>query len=137
MNQNNQLERRADHPFRKIFGNFWDENLPLFEERSLNSPISLSEDDKSVYVEASLPGLSSNEIDVTLEKKVLWIRGTKKEAQDNKKYHYKSKRSYSYQIALPESIDENRDPETKYENGVVSITFSKAKCETPKKIQIK
>lgn len=90
-----------------------------------------------MYIEASVPGLTPSEIDVTLENKVLWIRGSKKEAQDNKKYHYRSKKTYSYQISLPESADENREPETKYEHGVLTITFSKTKGEMAKKIQIK
>ena len=137
MSEKNLTQRRIDNPFHKIFTNFWEDKLPLFEEKSLNSPISLSEDDKGVYVEASLPGLTTVEIDATIENKVLWIRGTKKETQDNKKYHYRSKKSYSYQIALPETVDENKDPETKYENGVLSISFGKIKGETAKKIQIK
>jgi HSP20 family protein len=137
MSPNNQLQKRFEHPFQKIFGTFWEDQLPAFENKIVNSPISLAEDDKAVYVEASVPGLNASEIDVTLENKVLWIRGSKKEGQDNKKYHYRSKKTYSYQISLPETVDENKEPETKYEHGVLSITFSKIKGESAKKIQIK
>ncbi len=137
MSEKNLIQRRVDNPFHKILTNFWEDRLPLFEEKICEYPISLSEDEKGVYVEASLPGLTHQEIDATLDKKVLWIRGNKKEAPDNKKYHYRSKKSYSYQIALPENVDESKEPETKYENGILSISFPKVKGETAKKIQIK
>lgn len=38
--------------------------------------LSMSEDDKNVYVEAALPGVAPKDIDITFEKGTLWIRGT-------------------------------------------------------------
>ncbi len=131
------MKLKYEHPFNKLINTFWDDSLPLIDGQIKNSHLTLAEDEKAVYVEANLPGLDSSEIDVTLDNKTLWIRGHKKEIQDEKKYHYRSKKSYSYQITLPECIDESKDPLTKYEHGVLSITFSKSKGDTARKIHIK
>ncbi len=131
------MRTRYEHPLSKLINTFWDDSLPLIDDQIKNTHLTLAEDEKAVYVEANLPGLDSSEIDVTLDNKMLWIRGHKKEVQDEKKYHYRSKKSYSYQITLPESIDDSKDPITKYEHGVLCITFLKSKGDTTRKIHIK
>jgi HSP20 family protein len=130
------LKARYEYPFNKLLSTFWDDTLPVFDNHVKSSHISLAEDDKAIYIEANLPGLQASDIDVTLENKVLWVRGHRKEIQDDKKYHYRSKKSYSYQIALPESIDETKEPLTKYEHGVLSITFQKSKGGNARRINI-
>ncbi len=137
MSAKNQILRKYEHPLQRLFGTVWDENLPTLEERLGDSQLSLYEDDKSIYVEASLPGLTPEEIEVTLETKVLWIRGAKKETQDNKKYHYRARKAYSFKIVLPEAVDDQKDPETKYEHGILTLVFPKTKGESPRKISIK
>ena len=48
--------------------------------------LSVYEDDKKVYVEAALPGIDPNDVDITYQDKYLWIRGeTKTEEKDKKK----------------------------------------------------
>jgi HSP20 family protein len=135
--EKNPMRTRYEHPLSKLINTFWDDSLPLIDDQIKNTHLTLAEDEKAVYVEANLPGLDSSEIDVTLDNKMLWIRGHKKEVQDEKKYHYRSKKSYSYQITLPESIDDSKDPITKYEHGVLCITFLKSKGDTTRKIHIK
>ena len=129
---------RKEHPLNKLFGNFWDFDLTPFSEENLNN-ISLSEDEEHVYVEASLPGLSESEIEITLERGVLWIKGNKSEEKDDskRKYHYRTHRSYSYKVYVPESVDDASNPDAEYKKGVLHITFAKTKQEAPKKISIR
>lgn len=103
------------------------------------SNISLSEDDKHVYVEANMPGLKDNEIEITFDKGILWIKGEHKESEENKKrkFYYKTHRSFSYRIAVPGDIDPKSDPAAKYENGVIHVTFNKSQKEMPRKIELK
>jgi len=130
------------HPFNQLLRNFWGEDLDAFEsflyggKQQYHPNISLSEDDNKVYVDAALPGLEENEIEVTLEKGILWIQGQKQESEDHKKYHYKAKSAYSYQIALPDSINESEEAYAKYDKGVLHIVFNKTKGDGPKKISI-
>jgi HSP20 family protein len=115
------------------------------EEKMLNMPfskgsdLSVYEDDKAVHVEAALPGLNTNEIDVTFQKGVLSIRGSKKEEEADKKrkYYRKASRMYSYQIAIPGNIDESQEPTAEFKDGVMTVSFAKQKKAEPKRIQVK
>ena len=103
------------------------------------SDLSISEDESSVYVEAALPGLNQKEIDVTFHEGVLTIRGNKKEEEPDKKrkYYRKANRGYTYQLVVPGNIDEQKEPEAEFKNGIMTIIFAKQRREEPKKIQIK
>ncbi|HSX03457.1 MAG TPA: Hsp20/alpha crystallin family protein [Rhabdochlamydiaceae bacterium] len=123
-------------PF-SVFEDFeddWD-----LQEFSSLSGLSVSEDESHIYVEAALPGLSPDEVDMTYEKGTLWIKGEKKEEVEDKKkkYYRKAMNHFSYRIAIPGEVDENREPEAICSNGVLRITFFKSKKGTSKKIPIK
>jgi len=111
---------------------FWD-----FEKEPSN--LSISEDEQHVFVEAALPGLKPEDIEVTFEKGVLWIKGEAKEETENKKrkYYRKASRSFSYRVQVPGQIDEKKDPEATYKDGIMKIAFMKTPQPEPKKIQVK
>lgn len=128
------------HPLHHLMKSFWDDDMSFFGNHSMvgedrKGNLSLSEDESHVYVEANLAGLQENEIDVTLDKGVLWIRGEKEEVKDERKYHHKAYRSYSYKLALPESANTDSEPRAKYEKGILSITFDKVDGQTARKIK--
>lgn len=104
---------------------------------SIPSGLSVSEDERNVYVEAELPGLKLEEVDVTFDKGVLWVKGEAKEEDKNKKYYRRSHRSFSYRVAVPGEIDTTREPEAQYQNGVMTVTFAKSPQSQPKKIAVK
>ena len=77
----------------EIARNFWpyrffgpslleDEEEWLLPLTDVISGLSMSEDDKNVFVEASLPGIDPKDVEVTFDKGVLWIRGSAKEEID-------------------------------------------------------
>lgn len=139
MGQHHPMKKKS-HPFNELIENFWNNEVDLFDSfpmRQYHPNISLSEDENKVYVDAALPGLDKNEIEITLEKGILWIRGQKQEREDNKKYHYKAKNAYSYHITLPDTINEAQDIDARYENGILHVIFNKARATEAKKIQIK
>ena len=111
----------------------------FFSPDTTHSDLSVSEDDKNVFVEANMPGLDSDDIEVTYHKGQLWLRGSKKEEEKDKKrkyYRYASS-SFSYRLAVPGNIDEKSEPDAEYKNGVMKVTFKKMAEEQPKKITIK
>lgn len=138
----NPLQSR-ENPFNQILRRVWGDELGLIDESGKSifshhhANVSLSEDEGHVFVDAALPGLEESEIEITLDKGLLWIRGEKKEEHDNKKYYYKGQRSYSYQLALPENVDESVEPQARYDKGMIHITFMKNKGEKAKKIHIR
>ncbi len=103
-----------------------------------SSGLTISEDDKNVYIEAAVPGLDPEKVEVTYEKGVLWIRGSENtEEQDkNKKFYRKASNSFSYRVAVPGEIDENLEPKATHKNGVMKVAFQKKAKEEPKRIQV-
>lgn len=103
-----------------------------------NNGISVSEDEQHVYVEAHLPGLKTNDIDISLNQNTLWIKGEKKEEAEekDKKYYRKARGTFIYQVELPNQVEETSEL-AEFEDGVLKITFNKAKQSQARKIPIK
>lgn len=115
---------------------------PFFEDWDIDqdnerSGLSLYEDQDKIFVEADLPGLKKEDITVSFEKGILWIKGEEKKEEKDVKHHIKSSRSFSYRVAVPIHIDEHRPPEAIYKDGVLKIAFEKAKTAKPQQIDIK
>jgi HSP20 family protein len=123
--------------------NFWESfDLGAFPSfgKGESSGLSVYEDDKKIYVEAAVPGIKAEDIDIHFEKGTLWIKGETKDEKREKegvKYHVKASESFSYRISLPAKLDEVREPEAVCKDGILKITFNKSERESPKKIQIK
>ena len=119
--------------------NFWDEDEEWLSSPSTQSGLSIYEDDNKVYIEAAVPGIDPENVEVTFQDGYLWIRGEAKEEQENKrkKYYRKASQSYSYRVAVPGDVNTNKDPEATYKHGVMTIVFTKSEKAQPKKIQFK
>lgn len=109
----------------------WNLGEAIFGERDL----SVSEDDDEIVVEAHLPGLSEDDIDITYERGVVWIRGTAKEEETKRTYYRKASREYSYRVTVPEGARDD-DPKAQYKDGVVRLTFAKDEDMAPRKISL-
>lgn len=111
-----------------------------FWETDFTTPSGLSvyEDEQHVYIEADLPGLREEDIEITFEKGVLWIRGERKEEEKGKekKYYRKASSSFSYRVLVPGLIDEKKEPEASYKEGVMTVTFEKSQQNRARKIKI-
>ncbi len=117
----------------ELESDFWKSDL------AHRSGVSLSEDDKNIYVEADLPGLQTDDIELSFERGVLMIRGsrTEEEKGKKKKYYRKASSSFFYRVNLPDQINEGKEPDASYKNGVLTVTFAKAAGTAPKKIPVK
>jgi HSP20 family protein len=104
-----------------------------------HSSLSVYEENSHVCVEAALPGLKPEDIDVSYEKGVLWIRGRKKEEEEDKqkKYYRKASSEFSYSVHVPGNIDERVEPEATFKHGVMKVAFKKVEKTEPKKIKVK
>jgi len=104
-----------------------------------SSGLTVSEDENKVYVEASVPGIDPDKVDVTFDKGVLWIRAheTAEEKDENKKYYRKASSAFSYRVAVPGNVDMNVEPEAVCKNGVMKVTFAKIPEVQPKKINVR
>lgn len=103
------------------------------------SGISISEDEKHVFVSAHLPGIDEKDVDMTFDKGMLWIKGEAHEEEEDKKkkFYRKAASSFSYRVAVPGDLDLTTEPEAKYKNGVMTVSFTKSPKSQPKKITVK
>jgi HSP20 family molecular chaperone IbpA len=95
--------------------------------------LEVVEDDEGFHVDAELPGVDANDIDITLMGGTLTIRGEKKEEMGQEQMGvYCSERffgPFSREVPLPRHVDVNR-AEAVYDNGVLYISLPKAQGET-------
>lgn len=117
--------------------NFWEDDAWKTLVNNTPSGLSVSEDDKHVYVEAAIPGIRPQDVEITFDKGILWIKGESKKEIDNRKVYQSMASSFSYRVAVPGDINLDIEPEATCENGVMTITFAKSPQAQPKRIAVK
>ena len=133
-----EMERYMDEilagwPFRT-----W-RRLPA-EELCWSPPIEMYEKDEKFVIRIELPGVNSDEIDISLKGDTLIIKGERKisEGIKDEEYHRAELAygSFSRSITLPVEVDANGIDAT-YENGILEVAVPKAKEAKASKVQIK
>ena len=141
MNPNRErgLVPRSFFRLPSFFPSLWEEmedRLGQWVGGEGNTGVTVSEDDKNVYVEAHLPGLKANDIDISLNQNTLWIKGEKQEEEEkDKKYYRRARNSFFYQMELPSQVEEESE-EAHFQDGVLKISFKKARQSQVRKISI-
>lgn len=130
------LSPRAVWDFPSRFPSLFDEDnwSVLFPSTGL----TISENNQNVFVEAAVPGLNPEEIEVVFDNGILTINGKKQEttADKEKSFYRKATRTFSYRVTVPGSIDEKIDPVITCHNGILTATFTKLSQTQPKKLAI-
>ncbi len=116
----------------------------LFEDRlapaNWGFPVDVLEDEDGYIVKASVPGLSPDELDVTLEENVLTIKAENESDEDveAENYHIRERRFGSFSRSVRFPVDVNAEGiEAAYEHGVLTLTVPKSEEVKPKRIAIK
>ena len=130
----------------RLFDDFFrgaDLMTPFEQGRTFTPSINVTESDEAIEVTAELPGMDEDDIDLTLSRQGLTIRGEKREEkEDEGKNYYARERSYGYfRRTIPltiDAIDQERVAAT-FEKGILTITLpkqEKAQAAT-KRIEVK
>jgi HSP20 family protein len=102
--------------------------------------MNVTEDDEGYYIRAELPGINSDDLDISVTGDSLSIAGERKIPVDNQsaKYHRRERESgkFSRIISLPGQIDTEK-VKAACADGVLTITLPKAEVAKPKKITVK
>ena len=106
----------------------------------VNASMNVSETDKEIRITAELPGVTEQDIDISLDDDVLTIRGEKKfERTDDKENFHFVERSYgTFQrsLRLPFPVDPEQ-VQANFENGVLTVTVPKiGRQERTRRIQV-
>lgn len=127
-------------PTRFWTANPWDEFLKDFVPVQTGE-MEMYEDEENVVIKLKAAGFEPEQIDISIEGKVLTITGKiemEKEEEDKKrKYYYKEMRneSFSRSISLPTSV-KSEAIKAEMKSGILKVTLPKAEEAKPKKISI-
>lgn len=137
------LDRVFDNFFRNAISNVnvGHVNMPAVNLTDMAVKMNISETAKDYTITADLPGLTQEDISLTMEDGVLTLSGEKlREHEEEGKTFHRVERSYGKfkrTLQLPDDANEN-DISAAMKNGVLTITIAKtAKAEkTVRKIDI-
>ena len=109
------------------------------ETRNWSIPLDIVRNGDNITVQASLPGVGPDDIDVTIEGGVLTIKADTKVEEERKDggYVVRERRSGSFQrsLRLPEHVDADK-VEPRYENGVLTINLPVAESKKAKRLKV-
>lgn len=100
-------------------------------------PVDISEDEKAYYLAVDLPGMRSEDVDITAQNGMLSISG-KRDWDDGSRQQTSAERwrgEFLRRFTLPEYADTDRI-EAKYENGVLALYIPKKESASPKRITV-
>lgn len=103
------------------------------------SHLSISEEGDKICVEAAMPGIDPDQIELTFENGILCIKGERvtEEKDKNKHYYQKGETSFCYRVSVPGDIDPSQTPEAYSKNGLIQVLFKKGKKGKSARIPVK
>jgi HSP20 family protein len=124
------------------FGVLFDSMLPAFA-RSLGlqsgSPaLNMIEDDANIYVEAELPGIQLEDIELSVTDEILTISGSRTIGADDDETPLRQERvDYDFErsVTIPTSVDIEL-VEAEIRNGVLTITLPKSEASRTRRIAV-
>jgi HSP20 family protein len=131
------LRREVDHLFSDLFsapGTGW-----AFGRGRTFPPINVWEDGDNLYVEAELPGVKSENLDIAVVGNELTIKGERPvPSEDGVTYHRRERGTGSFTrvVVLPVEVDANQ-VNAAMNNGVLLITLPKSEAAKPRKVKVK
>jgi HSP20 family protein len=104
-----------------------------------NPSVDVSEDKDNVILRAEMPGMTKEDVKISIQDGVLTLKGEKKQekVEKDKNYHRieRSYGSFCRSFQLPTSVKSDKVKAT-YKDGVLSITLPKSEEVKPKEIPI-
>ena len=123
----------------RFFDEFFGERRTEMIEGNWSPAVDVSETESEIVVQAELPGMTQNDIELSLQDNVLTLKGEKKQEQKKAREDYhRTERCYgcfSRSLTLPVNVDQNKVQAT-FKEGILKISLPKSEEVKPKKISI-
>lgn len=130
-----RLQREMNDLFTGFFG-----RAPGRVRPAVFPALNVSEDENNLYVRAELPGISSEDIDISVEGDTLTIRGERKLAEPSGEvnYHRREREAGRFRriVTFPTKLQPDA-AEAIFKNGVLKLVLPKAEEAKPKQITVK
>jgi HSP20 family protein len=102
--------------------------------------VDVFEAENEIVLRAELPGLSEEDVEITLENGRLAVRGEKKLEKEEVEGEYRRVESrfgsFFRSFAVPNSVDRERIEAT-FEKGVLQVSLPKVEAAKPQRIEVK
>jgi len=125
-------------------GPFWPSNLfgqQLAEDlkNTWVPPVDVQETEDAYLFTAELPGMSKDDVSITLEDNLLTLSGERslKEKEEGENFHRveRAHGSFSRSFSLPSQVDSTK-VEASFKDGLLTVEIAKAEQAKPRKIEI-
>ena len=137
------FDRMFDKMMTNSFPNFGHEFGVDFFEKGSYPKVNVMDSNKSIIIEAAVPGLTKSDIDIEVLDDILTIQGHKQLVSDGTEYRYvrrELKRSaFKRSFKLGENLNVEKI-DASFKDGILILTIPKHKVqvqEKPKKVKIK
>jgi HSP20 family protein len=130
------LARSFDSIFDDFFGNTW---LDRSDYSYWNPAVDVIEEEKKYVVNMDLPGLTKDDVKITVENDTLRISGEKKhENEEKKKNYHRCERYYGkFERSFNLGTEINNEKiEANFKDGVLHINLPKSESAKPKTIDV-
>ena len=101
--------------------------------------VDISETDDDLVISAEIPGMKKKDLNVSIEKGVLTLKGERKHEEEEKEKNYhrmeRSHGSFQRSFRIPPSVDTNK-VHASYKDGVLKVTLTKLEETKPKEIPV-
>ncbi len=131
------LQHRMNRLFEDRLGSFrgGEESLT----GTMLPPVDIYETEQELVLEADLPGLDQNDLDIRVENNTLTVRGERKQSREVKEENYhRVERSYgafARTFSLPNTVDPEKITAS-YHNGTLQVKMAKREESKPKQIRV-
>ncbi len=101
--------------------------------------VDISEDDEALRFLVEMPGMTKDDVEITLEDNSLSLRGERKFERDEESTHYhrieRAHGSFSRTFHLPSNVD-SAQATARFDNGVLEIAVPKTAEAKPRRLEI-
>jgi HSP20 family protein len=133
------MQREINRMFDKFFRGGLAED-EAFLPSDWTPAVDIAEHENEYYVKLELPGVSKDDVKITMQNNILTVRGEKKQEKESKGSSLnRVERSYgAFQrnFTLPSTVKADRI-DASHADGILTITLPKAEEAKPKQIEVR
>jgi len=134
----NQLDRQFNGLLRQIDNPGSNDDSAVVTGRWLPA-VDIREEENQFLIQADLPGIEPKDVEITMDKNVLTLKGERhQETEEGKNGYRRVERTYGTfyrRFSLPETADAERI-QARSDNGVLTISIPKQEKAQPRRITV-
>jgi len=121
------------------FNNSWPD--PSAQANALSVTLDIHETEAGYELEASLPGIKPEDVDIQVDRETVTLRGTtvsNEQAEEGRNYIYRERRSGNFfrTVRLPEAIDAEK-VEATLDHGILKVQLPKLAQAQKHRVQVR